>query len=165
MNPKLLFGAILVISAIAVGWAAPVKPVPATVKTALTSSTSIHEEIDFKVSPQRIYDALLDSKQFGAFTGLSAEIHREPGGSFTCFEGQISGRNIELILNKRIVQAWRSNGWPEGTYSIVKFELKEQGSGTRLIMDHTGFPEGSKESLEDGWKSHYWDPLQKYVAQ
>ena len=32
--------------------------------------TSIHYEIDFKPSPQRLYQAILDQKQFAAFSGL-----------------------------------------------------------------------------------------------
>jgi|SRR5215471_4525607 len=128
------------------------------------NSTSIHQEIDLKGSPQRVYEALLDSKQFTAFTGAAAEIHREAGGAFSCFEGQIVGRNVELMPGRRIVQAWRSNGWPDGSYSIVKFELNQQGSGTRLVMDHRGFPDGKREQLEAGWKQHYWEPLAKYLG-
>ena len=128
------------------------------------TSTSIHEEVDFKATPERIYEALLDSKQFAAFTGMAAEIHREPGGAFSCFEGIIVGRNVELIPNQRIVQAWRSNGWPAGVYSIVKFELNKQDSATRLVMDHRGFPDGAREHLDAGWKSHYWEPLAKYLG-
>jgi hypothetical protein len=42
--------------------------------------TYIHQEIEIKASPQRIYDALLDPKQFVAFTGIPAEISRDAGG-------------------------------------------------------------------------------------
>lgn len=128
------------------------------------TATSIHQEIDLKGSPQRVYEALLDSKQFTAFTGAPAEIHREEGGAFSCFGGVIVGRNVELVPGHRIVQAWRSGGWPAGSYSIVKFELAQQGSGTRLVMDHRGFPDGQREHLAAGWKEHYWEPLAKYLG-
>jgi activator of HSP90 ATPase len=127
-----------------------------------SASISIHQEVDLKASPQRVYEALLDAKQFSAFSGLPAEIHREAGGDFSCFGGHIVGRNVDLVPNQRIVQAWRVVGWPEGAYSIVKFELKAQGSGTRVILDHRGFPEGLKDHLAQGWKEHYWDNLTKY---
>jgi len=103
---------------------------------------SIHQEITFTASPKRVYDALLDSKQFSDFTGgAPARIDREAGGAFSCFGGVITGRNIELLPNQRIVQAWRVGNWPDGIYSIVKFELQAQGSETRLVMDHSSFPE------------------------
>src|SRR5580698_9438383 len=65
--------------------------------------TFLHQEVAFKVSPQRLYDLLLDSKSFAAFTGMPAEIDRKPGGAFTTFGGLIAGRNVEFIAGQRIV--------------------------------------------------------------
>lgn len=126
--------------------------------------TYLHQEIDIKASRQRIYDALLDSKQFAAFTGFPTEISREPGGTFSQFGGLIVGRNIELVPKERIVQAWRPANWEAGIYSLVKFELKEWASQTKLILDHTGFPEGSFRHLDSGWYLRYWEPLKKFLA-
>src|SRR5271163_2549830 len=103
--------------------------------------TAIHQEIDFKVPPARIYAVLLDAKQFSACTKDTAEMEPRPGGAFKLFGGRIEGRNIELVPDKRIVQAWRPAYWPAGVYSIVKFELVVRDSGTRVILDHTGFAE------------------------
>lgn len=127
-------------------------------------SSLIHQEVVFKASPNRVYEALLDERQFSKLTGAAAEISREAGGSFSCFGGYISGRNIELIPNKRIVQAWRPKDWEEGVYSIVKFELKGQGSETKLVMDHSGFPEERREHLDSGWSRNYWQPLRDHLA-
>jgi activator of HSP90 ATPase len=126
-------------------------------------SITIHQEVDFNASPQRIYEALLDAKQFAAFSGRAAKINREVGGAFSLFDGHIAGRNVELVPNKRIVQAWRTVDWPEGTYSIARFELKAQGSGTHLVFDHIGFPEGLRDHLAEGWEGHYWSLLKKYL--
>jgi|SRR6516162_8042123 activator of HSP90 ATPase len=128
-------------------------------------SITIHQEIDFTASPQQLYEALLDSKQFAAFSGRPAEINRDVGGTFSLFKGHIIGRNLDLIPNERIVQAWRVVTWPEGAYSIVRFELKPQGSGTRLVFDHTGFPEGLHDHLAAGWEENYWSLLKKYFQQ
>ena len=68
------------------------------------------------------------------------------------------------VPDQRIVQAWRVVDWNPGVYSIVKFELNQQGSGTKLVFDHTGFPVGLAKHLADGWKEHYWEPLQKYLT-
>jgi activator of HSP90 ATPase len=131
--------------------------------TAEPKSITIHQVVDFTASPQRLYEALLDAKQFTAFSGRPAEINREVGGAFYVFGGHIIGRNLELVPNQRIVQAWRVVTWPEGIYSIARFELKAQGSGTRLIFDHTGFPEDLKDHLAEGWESNYWSLLKKYL--
>jgi len=132
-------------------------------------SGPIHQEIIFKASPGRVYDALLDSKAFSAFTGRAAEIDRNPGGAFSCFGGFITGRNVELLPDQRIVQAWRVGNWPPGVYSIVKFELQAQGSETLLVMDHAGFPEELRPHLngerpDGGWHRQYWEPLRTYLG-
>jgi activator of HSP90 ATPase len=127
--------------------------------------TTIHQELEFHAAPQRIYEALLDSKQFAAFTGLPAEIRRDAGGAISMFGARIVGRNVELVADRRIVQAWREASWEPGVYSLVKFELKARGTGTNLVFDHWGFSEGDFDHLDEGWKARYWEPLAKYLAQ
>ena len=118
-------------------------------------SAAIYQEVDFKASPERVYQALTDAKQFSAFTGLPAEIHNEAGGDFKCFGGQITGRMTELLPGKKIVQTWHVAMWPDSVDSMVRIELKPHGEGTRLILDHSDFPEGNREHLDAGWPRMY----------
>jgi activator of HSP90 ATPase len=126
---------------------------------------AIQQDVTLKASPKRICDTLLDSKAFSEFTGgAPAEIDSKAGGAFSCFGGKITGRNVELTPNQRIVQAWRVGDWPEGVYSIVQFDLKAQGSGAKLTLHHAGFPEARSEHLKEGWHKLYWEPLKKHLA-
>jgi activator of HSP90 ATPase len=129
----------------------------------------IRKEADFEASPQRVYEALLDASQFSALTSAPAEIERVAGGAFSCFGGIITGRHVELVPNRRIVQAWRVKAWPEGVYSIVAFELQPRDSGTRLTMTHDAFPDGMRAHLngempQGGWDRQYLEPLRKYLG-
>ena len=128
-------------------------------------NTSIHQEVDFSANPARIYTALLDEAQFSAFSGAAAHIWPEAGGAFKLIGGRVTGQNIELIRNQRIVQAWRVEAWSPGVYSIVRFELTAKGLGTRIVFDHTGFPPADRETLNSNWYSRYWDPLQSYLGR
>jgi activator of HSP90 ATPase len=140
------------------------------------SAETIHQEPVFEASPKRVYEALMDAKQFEKAIQLSAavqsgmalgkeptQISREAGGPFTLFRGHIVGRQIELVPNERIVQAWRVATWNRGVYSIAKFELMAKGSSTKLVFDHVGFPDGQGQHLAEGWKANYWEPLEKYL--
>jgi activator of HSP90 ATPase len=135
---------------------------PAT--AANRARTTLHYQSDLKANPQRVYEVLLDSKLFAACTGVPAEIDPKAGGTFSLFSNQIEGRNVELLPNQRIVQAWRPTHWDPGVYSIVRFELKPRGSESTLVLDHTGFPEGLADHLDEGWRIHYLDTLKKYLA-
>jgi activator of HSP90 ATPase len=138
---------------------------------------SINQEPTFKVSRKRLYEALTETAQFDKVMRLGAamqsgmalgtaptEISPQVGGTFTIFAGHIVGRHIELAPNERIVQAWRVVDWDPGVYSIARFELVEQGSGTKIVFDHAGFPKGQAEHLAEGWKGNYWEPLAKFLA-
>jgi uncharacterized protein YndB with AHSA1/START domain len=141
------------------------------------TAESIHQEPVFKASRKRVYEALTDAKQFDKVVQLSAamksgmapggkgtEIGREAGGTFSLFGGYVTGRQIELVPNERIVQVWRAGNWDPGAYSIAKFEIIEQGSGSKIVFDHTGFPKGTAEHLAAGWKMNYWEPLEKLLG-
>jgi activator of HSP90 ATPase len=129
-------------------------------------AASIHQEVVYKAPPQRVYDALTDRASFAKLTGRAvAELSREPGGSFTLFDGIILGRQIELVPGKRIVEAWRERTWPEGEYSLVKFELVPEGAGTRVVMDHTGYPLDAGDHLPIGWGENYWEPLRVFLGE
>jgi uncharacterized protein YndB with AHSA1/START domain len=135
------------------------------------TAEAIHQEVVFKASRKRVYEALTDAEQFTKVVRLSkapggpaAVISKEAGGAFSAFGAYVTGRHIELVPNERIVQAWRAGSWEPGKYSIARFELKEQGEQTKLVFDHTGFPNGDAEHLLEGWNTNYWEPLRKYLA-
>lgn len=141
------------------------------------SAESIHQERAFAAPPARVYGVLTDARQFQQVVLLSdavrsgmvkttppAQIGKE-GETFTLFGGIIAGRQIELVPNVRIVQAWRPADWQAGIYSIARFQLAARSTGTQLIFDHTGFPKGQAQHLADGWNTNYWQPLEKYLSR
>ena len=137
---------------------------------------AIHQETVFKASRKKVYDALTLAAQFQkvvdnsaamqamAITKKPAEISRELGGAFTIFGGHIVGRQIELVPEQRIVQAWRVVDWDPGLFSIAHFELVDQAGTTKLVFDHTGFPIGQAAHLAEGWRVNYWQALAKLLA-
>jgi activator of HSP90 ATPase len=124
---------------------------------------SIHQEVDFTASPQRIYAALTVSKEFTGFSGMPADIDPKVGGKCSLFGAHIEAVNKELVPNQLVVQSWRSADWPAGVYSTVRFALKAQGTGTHLTFDQTGFPAGQHDHLAQGWESNYWSKLKAYL--
>jgi activator of HSP90 ATPase len=83
---------------------------------------------------------------------------------FSLFDGMIHGRQIEVVPGARLVQAWRVKMWDPGVFSLVRFTLTAEGAGTKLVLDHSGFPDGQQEHLAAGWGANYWEPLTKYLG-
>jgi activator of HSP90 ATPase len=140
------------------------------------TADAIHQEPEFAASAARVYAALLDPRQFDRiveFSGVMQAMHLRKaasridphvGGAFALFGGYITGRQLELVRNQRIVQAWRAASWAEGIHSIARFELKANNAGCRIVFDHTGIPNDDAQSLAEGWQSHYWEPLRKVLS-
>lgn len=128
-------------------------------------SEGIKQTVTFKATPHEVYEALMDSKKHAAFTGSQASISRELGGSNTAYDDYITGKNIELVPDKKIVQDWRAVDWPEGYYSRITFEFSAVPEGTRMEFTHTDLPEGTEEEFTQGWIDNYWEPMKAYFEK
>lgn len=121
---------------------------------------SIHQDVSIAGTPKAVYEILLGSEKFTEMSGgREAKISSDVGGEVSLFGGAIVARNVELIPGKRVVQAWRSSDWPEGVYSIVRFELSADGAATKLSFDQSGHPDEAESHLNEGWKQMYWTPM------
>ena len=171
---RLLFSALLGAGGLAAG---PVHTWASVADEVSHSTEAIHQEVTFKAPRKRVYTALMDTEQFDKVTHLGVamqgnsslgnqptQISPELGGTFTLFGGHISGRHLELVPGTRIVQAWRVADWDPGIFSVVRFQLADQASDTKLIFDHVGFPQGLGQHLAEGWTGNYWQPLAKFLA-
>ena len=122
--------------------------------------TDTRQTVTFNARPSVIFEALMDSRKHSAFTGAPAKISRKVGGSFSCYRGQLTGVNLDIVKNKSIVQAWRAKMWPKGAWSVVTYRLAAAPRGkTKLRFSHTGIQSGGAKAITNGWKSFYWDPL------
>ncbi|MBI4145947.1 SRPBCC domain-containing protein [Candidatus Woesearchaeota archaeon] len=128
---------------------------------------TITQTVVFKATPHAVYEALIDEKKHADFTGSDATISREAGGNFEAYDGWITGKNIMLVQDKKIVQQWKANDddWPEGHDTTVTFELKRVKQGTQLTLTQEDVPEDWYDSLEQGWHDYYWKPLKKYLEK
>ena len=168
VNAALAFGAFGAVSRIAAA---------ASAEDVSRDAESLHQELVFKANRKRIYEIFTSTAQFDKMThdiqakeggeasaSHPTEISHDVGGSFSLFGGRIVGRHLELVPDERIVQAWRVAYWKPGVFSIVRFDFTEQGAESKLLFAHTGFPQGDAENLLHGWKLHYWEPLERFLA-
>ncbi len=126
---------------------------------------TIRQTVNFKASPQAVYEMLMDSKKHSKFTESKAVISRKISGKISAYDGYIDGKNIKLIPNKKIIQQWRGIEWPEGHYSIATFELKKTKTGTQLRFTQTNVPDEQYKAISDGWKEHYWNKMKKMLGK
>ena len=128
-------------------------------------SKAIRHSVTFKATPHQVYEALMDSRKHARFTGEAARISRKVGSKFTAYGGYITGTNVELVQDEKIVQTWHAADWPAGHESRVTFSLKPVEGGARLSFTHTGVPDEHYESIKQGWIEHYWMPMKALLEK
>ena len=134
----------------------------------MMNTRNIEQTVIFEhASPDAIYDTLLDTGKFAALSGKKAAISRQVGGSVTAYEGFVQAVNVELVPNKKIVQAWKGGiaAWPKEHYSIVVFALEPAAKGTRLSFTQIGVPEAAFPVIDPGWAQAYWEPMKKALEK
>src|SRR5205809_1714603 len=113
--------------------------------------------------PKDIYATLMDSKRHGALSGQPTKVSKRVGGTFKVGH-DLEGKHLKLTKDKRIVQTWRANNWPKGTYSKATFALAKAAGGTKITFTQTGVPSQYYKEISGGWKAYYWTPLRKKFA-
>ena len=131
----------------------------------MVATKTIEQSETFNASPHDVYELLMDSDNHTRFTGAKATISREIGGSFTAYDGALSGTILELVPDSKIVESWRGSdeGWVEGHFSTATFTLEAIDGGTRLIFVQTGVPEASYEQINKGWQTYYWPKMREFL--
>ena len=127
---------------------------------------------DFKLSctvpasPEAVYDAWLDSACHGAMTGAPATIGPRVGDAYSAWDGYITGKTLELVPARRIVQSWRTSEFGDAEPdSTVVVDLEPTKAGTRLILSHNGVPDGQTDYENGGWRDFYFSPMKAYFAR
>ena len=114
-------------------------------------------------TPGDLYDTIMDAKKHGALTGQPTKVSRRVGGRFSVGH-DLEGKHLRLVPGKRIVQAWRANNWPKGTYSKATFAFTRAPGGAKITFTQTGVPDKYRGEISSGWKGYYWTPLRKQFA-
>ena len=101
----------------------------------------IEQSVKFPCSPEVLFELYMDSAKHSAATGARAQIARRAGGRFTAFDGALSGRNLLIVPNRLIVQAWRSSAFKrDDPDSILVLEFSKAPGGAKVHMVHANVP-------------------------
>lgn len=103
--------------------------------------------------PEEVFYALTNPFTIELWTGYPATMDTEVGTEFSLWEGDITGKNLEIITNKKIVQEWYFGDQPE--QSIATIKLFDNKKGTQLEVIHENIPDEDFENIVEGWNEYY----------
>lgn len=113
-----------------------------------------------KASPEEVYVALTNPFTIQLWTNEEATMSTEPNSEFSLLGGNIEGKNLEFIENKKIVQQWYFGD--EEPKSIVTIKLHAHPSGTSVELNHTNIPDEAFEEIKDGLNEIYFGGLEDF---
>jgi activator of HSP90 ATPase len=127
---------------------------------------TIIQNVVFKnTTPKILYDLYMDAKQHTMIAGSPCEISAKEGTKFSAHGGYISGKNLQLVKDKLIVQTWRAQTWDKNEIdSIFIIHLEQKGKNVVLQAIHANVPDKHVAGVTKGWEGHYWGPWKQHIA-
>jgi activator of HSP90 ATPase len=103
--------------------------------------------------PSDIYSAITNPYTIELWSGYPAKMSTEPGSEFSLWEGDISGKNIEFIQDKKVVQEWYFGEQTEK--SIVTISIVPDGENSQVTVEHSNIPDEEFNNIAEGWREYY----------
>jgi uncharacterized protein YndB with AHSA1/START domain len=125
----------------------------------------IRFERRYDAAPQEVWSALTEPERMARWLA-EAELDLRVGGAyalrFSDEEDQTAVGEILAVEPERLLElTWEYPGEPN---TVVRFELRPDGDGTILVLDHRGLPAEAAPGYGGGWHAHL-DSLEAHLGQ
>src|SRR5664280_501698 len=109
----------------------------------------------FKINaePSDVYSALTNPNTIELWSGYPAIMPEEPGTEFSLWEGDITGKNLEFVNDKKVVQEWYFEEQPDK--SIVTITIQPDREDSLVTVEHTNIPDEDFADIAEGWREYY----------
>ena len=116
----------------------------------------------YDFTPEELWSALTDPQRLRRWLADAPRFEGGVGGRVTIAfdDGTTEGRILTWDEPRVLEYEWRFPGEDD---SIVRFELRPEGKGTKLVLDQEGVTDDQVAHLDGGWNKMYWEPLRKFL--
>ena len=127
---------------------------------------TVKQSVTLPAPAKQLYAMYLSPGKHAAITGQKVAIGARPGSKLSAFGGALSGRMLQTIPGRLIVQAWRSRAFHKSDVdSTLILRFTPKGRSGRIDLMHVNVPDQDYRGVNKGWKSYYWKPWRKYLAR
>jgi activator of HSP90 ATPase len=117
----------------------------------------------FKINaePSDVYSAITIPFTIELWTGYPAIMSEVPGSEFSLWDGDITGKNLEFIRDKKVVQEWYFGDQPEK--SIVTITIHPDKGSSAVTVEHTCIPDEDFADIAEGWRDYYIGAITSFL--
>lgn len=124
---------------------------------------SIRQVYIIAAPSEDVWRALTDPKEIREWSGASALFPLEVGAKFALWNGEIVGKIVEFVPNRRLVQTWKPHDWTVEN-SVVTFTLTSHGSsGTQVDLYHENVEGRDYAGTNEGWDIYYLGAIKRML--
>ena len=129
-------------------------------------SSSFKISFSLAAKPAEVFSALTEPQQIAQWSGQKGKVTGKVGGKIEMFDGWVKGTVLGFRPGKSLSYTWQPADWPKGsTRSTVKYTLSTDKNGTKVVLEHSGFPNAEeKKNHKSGWKEFVFDPLKNHFS-
>jgi activator of HSP90 ATPase len=124
---------------------------------------AISKTYAIKAPVSKVWTALVSPELIRRWSGAKAIMHAKPDTRFELWGGDIYGRNVEAVKNKKLVQEWYGGRWAEP--SLVIITLTPIPVGTRVHLEQKNVPPEEYAAINKGWDDYYFEPIKELVER
>jgi activator of HSP90 ATPase len=110
--------------------------------------------------PSDVYAAITNPFTIELWSGYQAEMSTEPGSEFSLWEGDITGKNIEFIQDKKVIQQWYFGD--QADESIVTITIAPDRENSSVTVEHTNIPDDEFDGIAEGWREYYFGAINSF---
>jgi activator of HSP90 ATPase len=109
----------------------------------------------FKINAETsdVYSAITNPYTIELWSGYPAVMSEVPGTEFSLWEGDITGKNIEFVPGRKVVQEWYFGDQEEK--SIVTILISPDRENSTVTVEHTNIPDDDFNDIAEGWREYY----------
>ena len=125
---------------------------------------AIEQKILFQgATAEELFDIFVNPKKHSAIHGgAKVKISNKEGDTFYLLNGNLNGKNLLMVPNRMIVQAWRGNVWEiDDLDSVLALVFSDTRTGGQIEMVHAFTP----NQFTELWNEIYWQPMKEFIKQ
>ena len=122
---------------------------------------NIRKTIHIRATREEVFNAITNPLTIELWSGYPAVMEPIPGTRFSMFEGDITGTILTVEPPSMIAQEWDFGDQPDP--SEVRIKLFEDGSRTRIELEHNNVPDEAFDNMSIGWKEYFLGALKSYL--
>jgi uncharacterized protein YndB with AHSA1/START domain len=120
--------------------------------------------VDLPAKPAQLYDMYINPRLHAAITGFPVKIAARAGARFEAFGGALSGKVLQVVPGRLIVQSWRSTHFGKRDLdSTLVLAFLPHRRGGRIMLTHVNVAAQDYGGVSEGWAKYYFVPWRAYL--